>query len=488
MEHPEPLYIGNRLELFVDDRLIDSLDGGASLRLHQPEAREIILRSERPWEGAMCFGYKTCFSDADRFRLYYQAWSADLVDGAGSASYRPGPIMIGYAESSDGISWHRPSLGLVEFDGSTDNNIVFAGVGPERLGVHGFAPFRDTRPDCPPEERYKALGAPERDTRGRLYALASPDGLRWSLLRPEPVMTKAAFDSQNLAFYDPLRGEYRAYVRDFSDDRIRGIKTCTSRDFVSWSDLEWLEYPSAPVEELYTNQIIPYPRAPHLYVGFPSRYVERSLSPTVEALPEPEHRKRRMAAGERYGSAVTDALFMASRDGRTFKRWDEAFLRPGLRPTGSWAYGDCYLGWGMLETESPIREAPKELSLYATEGYWRRDYNAVRRYALRIDGFVSVHAGGGGGELVTGPVIFSEGSLELNVSTSAAGSARVEIQSPEGVPIEGYTLTDCTEIVGDDLAFPVRFRHDPRKLASRPVRLRFVLRDADLYAYRWREI
>jgi hypothetical protein len=123
--------------------------------------------------------------------------------------------------------------------------------------------------------------------------------------------------------------------------------------------------------------------------------------------------------------------------------------------------------------------------MFATEGYWRGTANAFRRYALRIDGFVSLHAPLGGGELTTKPLTFTGNRLLLNISTSAGGGARVELQSPDGRPLDGFGLDDCTEIIGDDLAFPVRWRGDLGALAGRPVRLRFVLRDADVYSYRF---
>lgn len=479
----EATAIGTRLELFVDDGLIESLAGRASLRLHSPTMREIALVTDRPWEGNMCGGYKTCFRDGDRFRMYYQAWHGVIEEVDGKTVLKDAPIRIGYLESTDGIRWHRPDLGLIEFNGSKQNNIVFTGIGADVKGVHGFAPMKDANPAVAPDARYKAMGATN-DWPSKLYALKSPDGLRWSLISEEPVITEGAFDSQNVAFWDTTRGEYRAYIRDF-DKNCRGIKTCTSPDFVNWTQPQWLEYPGAPSEQLYTNMVIPYPRAPHIFVGFPARYVERPWSPMIEALPELEHRKLRAKASERYGAAVSDGQFMASRDGLRFKRWEDTFIRPGLRPKGSWAYGDCYQGWGLLETKPDIADAPHELSMFAIESYWRGSANAIRRYTIRTDGFVSLHAPRDGGELVTKPITFTGNRLLLNISTSAGAPARVELQSPDGRAIEGFTLDDCTEILGDDLAFPVRWKGDLASLAGTPVRVRFVLRDADLYSYRF---
>ena len=250
----------------------------------------------------------------------------------------------------------------------------------------------------------------------------------------------------------------------------------------------WLTYPGAPVEALYTNQVKPYYRAPHLFVGFPTRYVERGWSATMDALPHPEHRRIRASSSERYGTALTDALLMTSRDGHAFKRWGEAFMRPGLRPTDNWAYGDNYIAWHVVETASDIEGAPPELSLYATESYWTGDSSELRRFTLRMDGFVSVNAPLRGGEFTTKPILFEGSKLLLNFATSAAGNVRIEIQDAQGAAIEGYTLAEAAEIFADALSreAPWSDGRDLAPLAGAPVRLRFVLSDADLYAFQFK--
>ena len=99
---------------------------------------------------------------------------------------------------------------------------------------------------------------------------------------------------------------------------------------------------------------------------------------------------------------------MTSRDGLTFRRWSEAFLRPGPRRKDSWVYGDNFIFWGMVQTKSTIEDAPDEISLYATESYWEGPYTTIRRLTLRLDGFVSASAPMTGGELVTKPIRFEE--------------------------------------------------------------------------------
>ena len=260
-----------------------------------------------------------------------------------------------------------------------------------------------------------------------------------------PVITGGAFDSQNLGFWDAERGTYRAYWRIFTDvgggRSIRAIRTATSTDFLHWGDQADLSYVDSPPEELYTNQVKPYHRAPHLLIGFPTRYVDRGWSPSMKALPEREHREMRSSASPRYGTAVTEALVMASRDGVRFKRWNEAFLRPGIERPGSWNYGHQYLAWHLVETAPDLDGAPPELSLYACESYWTGTSSAVRRYSLRLDGFVSVSAPMRGGELVTTPLTFEGSRLLLNVSTSAAGTLRVEVQDPEASRFRGFPWT-----------------------------------------------
>ncbi|MEA3365663.1 MAG: hypothetical protein U9Q79_08495, partial [Candidatus Hydrogenedentes bacterium] len=380
----EPAAIGSRLELLVDDYLIETLSGGAALRMHHPIPREVVLDHNEPWEGSGT-GYHTVFQDGPLYRMYYKAWHLDVQE---SGVKMPHDTVAAYAHSTDGIHWVKPELGLFAYEGTKDNNIVWMGK-----GSHDFTPFKDTRPGCPPDELYKAVGY-GREPSG-LYGFKSADGIHWSLIQEGPIMTGYAFDTQNLVFWDSVRKEYRAYVRDFSKSGyqgIRGIRTATSKDFITWTEAQWLEYVDSPVQQLYTNQVKPYYRAPHIFIGFPTRYMERGWSPSMEALPNLEHRRMRSKGSDRYGMAITEGLLMTSRDGALFNRWNEAFLPPGIERADNWAYGDNYVAWHVVETESAMEGAPKELSLYATESYWTDTSSKLRRYTLRIDGFVSIEA------------------------------------------------------------------------------------------------
>lgn len=474
----QPIKVGSGLQLLADESLIERLVGGCQLRLHHPVPREVAIVFDAPWEGNASACYVSVFQDEGLYRMFYRGLQYNVEPGRTSF---PHPPFVCYAESDDGINWRKPRIGLIEFQGSKDNNIVWDGPGASE-----FAVFKDTNPSCPVDARYKMIVAANMRGKRGLWALKSPDGLRWSYLSDEPIITKGAFDSQNLAFWDEVHGKYRAYFRGFRDG-YRDILTSTSEDFIHWTEPVWLEYPGAVREHLYTNVIKPYHRAPHLFVGFPTRYIDRGWSPSMEALPNLEHRRLRASASQRYGTALTEALFMVSQDGFVFRRWAEAFLRPGPEISENWKYGDNYIAWHIVETKSHIPEAPNELSFYASEGYWTGKSSWLRRYTLRIDGFVSAYSPMAGGEVITKPIVFEGKQLTINFSTSAAGSVWVEIQHPDGRAIEGFSIDDCFDIFGDSLERVVVWKKGSNvaSLSGQVVRLRFILKDADLFAFRF---
>ena len=172
----QPLEIGSRLELFVDDWLIDRMSGGVSLKLHTPEQRDTVLRFDKPWEGRWS-GYVSVIKDDDRYRMYYRA-------GLQERPRIDDPESICTAESTDGIHWTKPELDLYESEGTKQTNIVWRGVGSHC----GFGVFKDANPNCKPEERYKALSS--NGYNKPVWAFGSPDGYRWHLLQEDPVITE----------------------------------------------------------------------------------------------------------------------------------------------------------------------------------------------------------------------------------------------------------------------------------------------------------
>lgn len=422
--------LGTRLELFVDDHLIDSLRG-ASRQLQTP-----VLTPRQPGSALVC--YSTILLEDGRYRRYQRAvqrsYTGERFDG------HPGELTE-YLESADGIRWRRPKLDLIEVDGTRANNIVLAGT---NMSSHNLTPFNDTNPATRTASRYKALGGVHAG--GGLYAWRSADGLKWKKIQAAPVLTSEdfAFDSQNVSFWSEVEGQYVCYFRTWNTSHgwLRTISRTTSPDFVHWSDPVAMD-PNLPGEHLYTSGTHPYFRAPHQYIALPTRFMPNR-------------------------GQSTDILFMSCRAGATSydRSFTHAFVRPGLDPK-RWGNRANYAAWRVVPT------SPEEMSIYAND----------RRYTLRTDGFVAVTARGRG-QLRTHPVKFAGAQLVLNYATSAAGSVRVEITDRSGRPVPGHGLRDCDPLVGDQIEGTVTWKGsaDLSRLVGRSVRLRFVLEDADLFS------
>ena len=455
-----PIDIGSRRELFVDPYLVDTLTD-AQLHLHEPVRRETVFRVQEPLENA-CTGCYNLVQADGKILVYYRGYHPtgkheDLPDGW--AETQTANLLV----SDDGIHFERPSLGLVDVEGSKDNNLIIRGS-----QAHNFCVFLDGNPSVPPEQRFKAIGG---EGMNRLFGFTSPDGLVWEPVHDGPLEITGAFDSVNVPFWDDYEGCYRIFSRYFELDeageRIRAIQSCKSDDFIHWTQPEPHVYnDGVPIEHFYTNATMPCPGAEHILLSFPMRFVpERTKDTKGMSYP---------------GGGVSDAIFMASRDGvhwdRTFM---DAWLRPGMEQR-NWTHRSQTPAVGLFPT------APDEWSMYVAEHYgWAT--NGIRRVTVRPHGFASVRAGYHGGELLTKPVTFSGSTLYLNYSTSAVGAVSVEIQDLEGRPIEGFAAQDMDPLFGDDLDAPVAWKgaSNLTRLNGVPVRLRIILKDADLFSIRF---
>ena len=499
------LDIGSRRELFVDHLLVDRLEG-ASLKLHEPRPAGVAVSYDQPWETAIAF-WTTVLQDGDIYRMYYRGANV----GPDPPKPRP-PTATCYAESTDGIGWTKPEMGLVELDGSKRNNAIL----PARP-IYRFSPFLDTKPGVAPEERYKSVAA--RGPEPGLMGYVSGDGVHWRGLRQEPIVPGALdnnFDSQNVAFWSEAEGCYVAYMRHSVGGR-RSTSRATSPDFLEWSDQALMSYSdtgsTTPSQHLYTNQTQPYFRAPHIYISMPGRihFGRRLLTVDQARFYETQ------VDHDLYGGAgdISDGVLLTSRAGTT--RYDftfkESFVRPGPG-NENWTSRCNYPALGMVQT------GPAEMSMYVQRRHGQRTAH-LERLTLRLDGFASINAPYAGGQAVTKPLTFAGRYLELNYATSAAGSIRVEVQDQNGQPISGYALEECPYIVGDELSRQVGWDRqavrdplpetgapveamrndsgvareegpvlreapsDLGALAGRPVRLRFVMKDADLFSIRF---
>ena len=470
----DTLNIGGRRELFLDHHLIERLDR-TSLRMGTPRREENVLDFDIPWEGRFV-GSTNVLKDDDCYRLYYRC-SGYCKDGAEDVLAE----QTAYAESTDGINWVKPELNLHDFRGSTKNNLILPD-GDERRISHNFVAFKDARPGVPDEERYKGVGGSHNEG---LFRLVSEDGIHWRMFSEEPLFVGYALDTVNVAMWSEHEQCYACYIRTWVDEReegkvkFRGFRTIsrsTSTDFINWTEPERMDFGDTPDEHIYTNGTHPYFRAPHIYIALPFRYMDDQ-----NALTEAEMDAWNFNLDwQRHGAS--DAVLMSSRGGNHYDRtFMESFIRPGL-DRGSWVCRSNCPAVGVVQTSDT------ELSLYLQTHYMLPDYH-LRRYSLRLDGFASVNAPFSGGEMLTKPMQFSGEKLTLNLSTSSAGSIRVEIQDEAGGPLKGYSLEDSDVVFGDEIAQVVTWKKkaDVSALAGQTVRLRFVMKDADLYALQFTE-
>ena len=468
------LNIGSRRELFVDSFLVDSLNG-ARLKLHEPRPAGVAIEYDQPCERGTvgsCSFYTTVIKDGDIYRMYYR----------GDMAYSC------YAESTDGINWTKPSLGLVEVEGSTENNAMVRG--------RPLFPFIDGRAGVPESERYKANSL----EKGGLVGYVSADGIHWRKLRDEVIVPRELvnhFDAQSVMFWSEVEELYLLYARHMEGGR-RATARATSEDFANWTGPTLMEFSdtgtTTPSEHLYTNQTHPYFRAPHIYISLPARIFfagglrHISLEDDIAAarrrvITEEVRRFYETEVDPRAGDAgdVADGVLLTSRAGTTMYDFTfrESFVRPSIG-LNNWTTRNNYPGCGVVQT------GPTEMSLYVNRDYAQKTAH-LERMTLRLDGFASLNAPYDGGEMTTRPFTFSGRQLEINYATSAAGSIRVEIQDGEGRPVPGHGLDECRELVGDEIGRSVAWDGgcSVSELAGKPVRLRVVMKDADLYSLRF---
>ncbi len=453
--------IGSRRELFVDRYLLERLEN-VGLALHYPRNEGKVLAFDKPWEGAFC-AYGTVIKDGAIFRMYYRGVPVAGKDGNSNE-------VTCYAESTDGINWSKPELGLYEIGGSRANNVILADAAPV---THNFSPFLDTNPAAPASECYKAIGGTDHSG---LVAYVSPDGIRWKKMQEEAVFKKGVFDSQNVAFWSPGEQRYVCYFRTWSDGGYKGFRSVsrtTSTDFRNWTDPVPMTFGDTPLEHLYTQQTAAYFRAPHIYVAIGARFMpDRQVVSDEQA--------GTLKVNPKYYKDCSDAVLMTSRGGNVYDRtFMESYIRPGIG-LRNWVSRSNYPVLNVVQT------GPDEMSVYVNEDYAQPTAH-IKRYSMRLDGFSSLKADYKGGYVTTKPFTFSGKELEINYATSAAGSIRVEIQDQAGKPLEGYTLENCQEIIGNEIRRVVTWKgkSDVSQLAGKVIRLRIFMKDSDLYSFRF---
>ncbi|MBM3728746.1 MAG: hypothetical protein FJW40_25380 [Acidobacteria bacterium] len=472
--------VGSRKQLFIDRRFIAGWRG-IRLAVQPPRKAGVVLRGERPWEKG-AFGYHSVADDGGTYKMWYNSTASK------------GRSFHAYVTSRDGVEWTRPSLGVIEFEGSKDNNLVLQG------SMEG-AVYLD--PAGSPRQRFKALAAAGGNrksilgthSRGTLVLITSPDGIHWE---QEYSVLPFMPDTQNNLFWDRRINKYVAYLRSWNPQRSVARCEISKEDLFKewpytasakpnylWRRFPWgaawppalsTELPTVlatderddPNSDVYTPNVVEYPYADDVYLAFPSMF-RHTAPPGSEKVPM---------------AGPLDVHLAVSRDGIAWDRLDRSpYLGLGL--DGEVDSQMLYLGLGMLRRGN---------DLYQYYAGYRSEHNTLppKESALllavqRLDGFVAAVASYDGGELVTPPLRFQGGRLQLNIDTSAMGDAQVEMQSAVGVPLAGYELRNCRRIVSNSVAFTVSWTNGPEltRLQETPVCMRIRMRGARLFGFQF---
>lgn len=439
------------------------------------------------------------------------AWTAlSLILIASALAHGAAPIDVGHAkqlfiderfiESSEGVTLTmNPPVKAPRVD------VGPLLAAPENAQLDYGPVFHD--PSAPPEQRWKKviLEGKMSDREGAgLFIYYSPDRVHWT------KVTERVFpywpDGENTMMYNPALGKYVAYFRQwierdpgksYHDADPTPLRT-VGRLVVDDPLKPWVEgWPERPVNlwgrsnlpapgpefetvlacddqdppecDFYDHGIVRYPWADRVYVAFPVLY---------RHFPDPPRR--------RANDGLTDVQLATSRDGIHWRRFRGSYIRLG--PWGS-PDGAC-----IYSARTLVRRGDELLQYYTgyplshgnnagSEQNPRLDGMVVQR----LDGFVSADAAYGGGELTTPLLVFAGDRLELNLDAAAVGDVRVEIRGENGVPLPGFSLAEADLIQGNHLCKVATWagKDDVSALKGRPVRLRFVMRAAKLYAFQF---
>lgn len=508
--------IGSSKQLLVDHKFFESVEG-IELTVNPPRPTgEKVIVIDAPWEQGMRLGsYGTVVDEGGKVRLWYNVHA-----GVPPPGQNPPFMGMAYAESTDGVRFTKPKVGLVEWNGSKENNLVIP-HDPTLLAVGGGSIWRDDNPACPPERRYKSwckiYPKPGSGIRGPHRIWYSADGLKW-YLDERPMTGLRAADTQPSWFWDPRVGRYVGYSREWVREKAgfgaRMASYNESDDLIRWDSMTMALEPDErdfaaqppllinparmevrgedilPRREarqagatIGTDQVMT-PTAPLDFYGpgvFPYEGVYVALIPVFY------HWR---GTGVHTAPSTSDVQLAVSRDGRHFTRpgkrvsflrtgmagafdskWIYPVLRPVVRGDEMWIYsfGTNHDHSSRVDPEAQAEEA------------------AITRAVMRVDGFVSADASYEGGWFLTPPLRFAGSRLELNIDTGAGGWARVELLDGNGKPIPGFTIAEADELNINSVRAVASWegRADVSALAGKPVRLRVKMRSAKLYSFRF---
>jgi hypothetical protein len=469
-----PIRVGGERQLMFDRWLIDDA-WGVERTVHQPVkyGKNPVLGGE-PQFGKVHFG--SCFlpdPDNRRIRLWACSWNtARREEDLG--------LFHAYYESADLIKWTPPSLGLVEYDGSTANNVLRTGKG---LEYHGMSVV-----NVPPRLRargqyamcYLLVREPPAPgtTHGQEVRIAwSEDGLRWRDQSENPVI-RGRSDTHNNIVYNPERDVFMMYRRpSVNANQIRRVAYAESKDLITWTQPETILFPDeADTSNMFYS--MPVVRYHGMYLGFLQHFYLYSDNPSYPGVVRNGPKSHQL-----------DIELVWSRDGKNWERHPRrpTFLETGV--PGTCDSGMVYVHQGLIEnagTVSLLYSGNESLHISALVKKGRG--SSLCLATLRQDGFVSLDAPKEG-YVLTKPLLMPGGKLHLNAQTEPGGFIRVALRRGDGVNdgdwIDGWNYEQARDFNGDSTNATVAWKDgaDLTALKGRAVRLHFWLNRAQLYSF-----
>lgn len=457
--------------LLVDDGIVEDI-WNVRRQLVRPTKciDNPLIIADRPWEAGGVTGAYVLFDTEEQiFKMWYNVFHYVAWKDEAEHWYT---YWICYAESKDGLSWDKPSLGIIEYEGSKDNNLVMQGDWWATIGT-----VLKQHEETDPSKRYKMIytdvfGMPTRDQVTQDGGIAgewpgqsgicmaySADGIHWDPYSNNPVI-EGESDTTNCVFWDGDINKYVFYMRPriYAGHWKRRIARSESEDLLHWSKPEMVLVPDEldPVE-LYGMPVFKYEG---LYFGLLQMYYSST-------------------------KATIDIQLAFSRDGKNWERLPTREIFLGL---GSQHGQGADFDSGMIITHRPVLVGD-ELWLYYTgfRSVHTETSNtcAIGLAVTKLDRFIGrATPQGESGLLLTRPLLWQGNALEINAS-SANGAIQAEVLSEDGEVLAGYERASSLVFSGDALRHEMRWQdqHHMQALNGQRIRLKFYLSDAVLYAF-----
>ncbi|WP_461785594.1 glycoside hydrolase family protein [Prosthecobacter sp.] len=456
--------------LFLDATVVEEQQGVQRV-FHAVEKHPAnpVMVKDKAWEGSGPYLYGTVMQDGGKLRMWYHHQT-------------PQGCWNSYAESANGLVWTKPVLGLIEDKGSTQNNLFST----RSLNLSEKPPH--DRGQCHNPSVIYQPWHPDPQRRYALYSFSyefyvprvafSPDGLRWTF---EPLTdNKGLFDSGDVVnfFHDPYRGQFVGTWKS-GTSRGRAVGVATSPDGLVWTKsvkgaVMFADDLDPDATQIYGMPVFPYQG---YYLGLP--WIYHARWPKVRPATDAE-----LPVAEKTSPCTMDVQFAWSRD---LLHWNRTPARDSFIPLGGEGDFDASM---VFSARAPVVVDDKLYFYYGGFTHPHKvgpptNQGAIGLGVLRLDGFCSMQAGKEEGSLTTRDEALETPVVTINARTHAGGQVIAEIVDATGTPLAGFSRNECLPFQGDNVRHIMRWRTGAFTPQQQAVdkRLRFYLKDADLYSY-----